>query len=103
MIFGRRTLSAVDRAAMALAAASGVAHLAFFTLFAWRVIGHAGFGSVGYAVLALVSLLGLGMNAAGYYLIKHGGRSGAKRLGYYAISASTATAGGLLAVASFTG
>jgi hypothetical protein len=92
----------VDAIATTLAAACGLAHVSFFTLFAWRVIGRAGFGSVAWAILALVALLGLGANAAGYYLIKHGGRTPARKWGYWMIAASTGTAGVLLAIAAVT-
>lgn len=57
---------------MALAAAGGVAHGAFFALFAWRVIGRDGFGTIGWVILALVALAGLGLNFLGYWLIKRG-------------------------------
>jgi hypothetical protein len=91
----------VDRAAKALAAAGGVAHMAFFTVFAYRVIGRGGFGAIGWAILAAVALLGMGANFVGYYLIKHGGRWKAQKWGYLAIAASTALAGVLLAFATF--
>ena len=99
--FGGRK-GAVERAAMALAAAGGVAHAAFFTLFAWRVIGRGGIGAVGYVVLALLALAGIVLNFVGYWLIRTGGRPRTRRLGYLAVSASTALAGVLLAVASWT-
>lgn len=103
MAFFRTRNSAVERAAMTLAAAGGAAHLAFFTMYAWRVIGRdAGFGTVGYIVLALVSLAGIGLNFIGYWLIKHGGQSGARKWGFMAVALSTALASGLLAVASWT-
>lgn len=101
-MFRKKSGGKVDAIAMTLAAACGLAHVSFFTLFAWRVIGRAGFGSVAWALLALMSLLGLGANAAGYYLIKHGGRTPARKWGYWMIAASTATAGVLLAIASLT-
>lgn len=92
----------VDAAARALAAACAVAHVAFFTLFAWRIIGRGGIGAVGYALLALVAVAGFAANAVGYWLIKHGGRTRARRWGYSAIAASSAAAGLLLAIASWT-
>ena len=94
--------SSVEKAAMALAAAGGVAHAAFFALFAWRVIGRDGFGTIGWIVLALVALAGLGLNFVGYWLIKRG--DGAlRRWGFTSVAASTALAGILLAIASWTG
>jgi len=101
-MFRKKSGGKVDAIAMTLAAACGLAHVSFFTLFAWRVIGRAGLGSVAWALLALMSLLGLGANAAGYYLIKHGGRTPARKWGYWMIAASTAIAGVLLAIASVT-
>lgn len=98
MAFFRKQNSSVERAAMALAAAGGVAHAAFFTLFAWRVIGREGIGTVGWAILALFALLGMGLNFAGFWLVRS---SRGRRWGYLAISISTALAGGLLGIASW--
>jgi hypothetical protein len=92
----------VSAIAKTLAAACAVAHISFFTLFAWRIIGRAGMGSLAWALLALGALLGLGCNAVGYYLLKHGGRTPARTWGYWAIAASTGLAGVLLAVAAVT-
>lgn len=94
----RKQNSSVERAAMALAAAGGVAHAAFFTLFAWRVIGRDGIGTVGWAILALVALLGMGLNFAGFWLVRS---SRGRRWGYMAIAVSTALAGGLLGIAGW--
>ncbi|MDF2693680.1 MAG: hypothetical protein K0S65_2063 [Labilithrix sp.] len=94
--------SGIERAAMALAAAGGVAHAAFFALFAWRVIGRDSIGTVGWIVLALVALVGLTLNFVGYWLIKRG-EGALRRWGFMAVAASTALAGILLAVASWTG
>lgn len=102
MFMRPKTPGKVDGAAKALAAAGGVAHMAFFTVFAYRVIGRGpGLGSIGWAILAFVALLGMGANFVGYYLIKHGGRWKAQKWGYLAIAASTALAGVLLAFATF--
>ena len=96
--FKKRNNSSIERAAMALAAAGGVAHAAFFTLFAWRVIGREGLGTVGWAILALFALLGMGLNFVGFWLV----RSSRGRLwGYMAISISTAIAGALLGIATW--
>lgn len=102
MGFFRKQNTGVERAAMALAAAGGAAHAAFFTLFAWRVIGRDGIGTVGYVLLALLAAAGVALDFVGYWLIRYSGRSRARRLGYLAVSASTALAGGLLAIASWT-
>ena len=104
MLFRRKSkpFSSVERAAMALAAAGGVAHAAFFALFAWRVIGRDGFGTVAWIVLALVALAGLALNFVGYWLIKRGDGP-LRRWGFMAVAASTGLAGILLAIASWTG
>jgi len=94
----KRDNSSIERAAMALAAAGGVAHGVFFTLFAWRVIGREGFGTVGWAILALFALLGMGLNFAGFWLVRS---SRGRRWGYMAIALSTALAGGLLGFATW--
>lgn len=95
----RKTSSPVLRAAMTLAAAGGAAHTAFFTLFVWRVIGRDGIGTVGYAVLALVALAGMGLDFVGFWLVR---MPRARRYGFLAIALATALAGALLAIATFT-
>jgi hypothetical protein len=102
MFFKKKLNSSVERAAMALAAAGGVAHAAFFAMFAWRVIGREGFGVALWVLLAALSLLGLGLNFVGYWLIKRG-QGVLRRWGFMAVATSTALAGVLLAIASFTG
>src|SRR5262245_37582872 len=102
MFFKKRQNSSVERAAMALAAACGVAHAAFFVLFAWRVIGRDGFGVIGWLILAICALAGLALNVVGYWLIKRGEGS-LRRWGFMAVAASTALAGVLLGIASWTG
>jgi hypothetical protein len=97
-MFYRPRNGKVDTIAKTLAAACAVAHVSFFTLFAWRIIGRAGMGSIAWALLALAALLGLGCNAIGYYLINRG----ARKWGLWAISGSTAMAGVLLAIAAVT-
>ena len=85
---------------MALAAASGVAHGAFFMLFAYRVIGRDGFGTLGWLILAALAGLGLALNFVGYMLVKRGDTI-PRRWGCLAISASTGLAGVLLGIASW--
>jgi hypothetical protein len=92
----------VDLAAKALATAAGVAHAAFFTIFVYRIFARGGLGAIGFALCALAAVLGLACNFVGYYLVKHGGRTRARRWGYSAIAASSALAGVLLAVAAWT-
>ncbi len=101
MVFRPRN-GKVDAIAKTLAAACALAHVSFFTIFAWRVIGRAGMGSVAWALLAFAALLGLGCNAVGYYLIKNGGQTPARKWGYWAIAMSTGIAGVLLAIAAVT-
>ena len=101
-MFYRPRNDKVATIAKTLAAACAIAHVSFFTLFAWRVIGRGGMGSVAWALLALSSLVGLGCNAIGYYLIKNGGGTPARKWGYWAIAASTGIAGVLLAIAAVT-
>lgn len=101
-MFFRPRNDKVSTIATTLAAACAVAHVSFFTLFAWRVIGRAGMGSIGWALLALCALVGLACNAIGYYLIKNGGRTPARKWGYWSIATSTGMAGVLLAIASVT-
>lgn len=85
---------------MALATAGGVAHGAFFMLFALRVIGRDGLGTVGWLILAALAGLGLALNFVGYFLVKRGDRI-PRRWGYLAISVSTGLAGILLGIASW--
>jgi len=99
MAFFRHQNSAVEKAAMALAAAGGVAHAAFFTLFAWRVIGRGGFSSVGWALLALIAAVGVGLNFVGYWLIRRGKTW--RKWGFMSIALSSVLAGALLGIASW--
>ena len=101
-MFFRPRNDKISTIAKTLAAACAIAHVSFFTLFAWRVIGRAGMGSIAWALLALFALLGLGCNAVGYYLIKNGGKTPARKWGIWAIATSTALAGILLAIAAVT-
>ena len=94
-----RSNRGVERAAMALAAAGGIAHAAFFALFVSRVIGRDGIGTVGYVILALLAGAGVVLNFVGYWLVR---TSRARRCGYMAIALSTGLAGLLLAVATWT-
>src|SRR3954454_2943025 len=97
-MFYRPRNDKVSTIAKTLAAACAVAHVSFFTLFAWRIIGRGGMGSIAWALLALGAALGFGCNAAGYFLIS----KGARKYGLWAIAASTAIAGVLFAIAAVT-
>ena len=109
MAFGRsrrvsplKRVDALTRAAQALAASDGVAHMAFFSIFSWRVATGSGFRIV-QAAFALVALLGLGCGFFGWTLVRHGGKTKARTLGLSSIAASTALASLLLMMASWTG
>lgn len=101
MAFGKPS-GALQKAAQALATADGVAHIAFFSMFAWRVVSGNGFRIV-QAVFAALALLGFASGVFGWSLVRHGGKSKARTFGLYAITASTALAAVLLMVASWTG
>ena len=101
MAFGTR--GPVDKAAKALATAGGIAHVAFFSLFAWRVISHGGMGRLAHVLFAMLALLGLGFEFVGWSLMKYGGKTKIRKLGLWAIALSTALAAVLLVVASVTG
>lgn len=92
---------AIEKAAKALATAGGIAHVAFFSLFAFRVVTASPMGKVANIVFATLAIIGLGTEFVGYSLIRYGGRTAARKYGYYAIALSTALAAVLLAAASW--
>lgn len=102
MAFGKSSGGAVQRAAQALATADGVAHIAFFSLFAWRVVAGSGF-RLAQGLFALLSLAGMAAGIVGWALARHGGKGKGYRMGLWCIAASTTLAGILLLVASWTG
>ena len=85
-----------------LATADGVAHLAFFSLFSWRVVSGSGFRIV-QGVFALLALLGFGGGVVGSLLIKHGGKTKAGKVGLWLVASSTGLAAVLLVLANLTG
>jgi hypothetical protein len=94
---------AIDKAARALGAAMAVAHLAFLSMFGWRLVAGANpFGKVVSVVCVVLAILGLAAQFVGWSLLKFGGRTPARRLGLMAIALSTTLAGVLLFAASFT-
>ena len=106
MRFGRSVSSgggALNRAAGALAAAGGVAHLAFLSLFAWRVVSGSGLGRYAHVLFAALAAVGLASEVLGWSLVKFGGKTKVRRLGLWSIALSTALAAVLLVVASLTG
>lgn len=102
-MFFRKKPSGLDRAATALATAGGVAHAAFFALFAWRVVSG-GFlmkwFNVAFSVCALVGMV---LNFVGWALLRNGALKPVRKIGMTAIALSTGLAALLLAVASWTG
>ena len=92
---------AIEKAAKALATAGGIAHVAFFSLFAFRVVTSSPLGKMANIVFAVLALLGLAAEFVGYSLIRYGGKTPARKWGYYAIALSTALAAVLLAAASW--
>jgi hypothetical protein len=94
---------AVEKAAKALATAGGVAHVAFFSLFAFRVVSSGMAGKAMNLVFATLALIGLGSEFVGYALIRYGGQTRVRKYGLYAIALSTGLAAVLLAAASWTG
>lgn len=106
MAFGRGVSSgggAVNKAAQALAAAGAVAHLAFFSLFAWRVVSGSGMGRYAHVLFAALAAVGLASEFLGWSLLKFGGKTRIRKLGLWSIALSTALAAVLLVVASVTG
>jgi hypothetical protein len=87
-------------AARTLGSASTVAHLAFLSLFVWRLIVGNGFRIVSL-VLALAAGGGLALSFVGGALLKHGGRTKARSIGMWLVGASASLASLLLVFASF--
>lgn len=94
--------SGLQRAAKALATADGIAHLAFFGMFAWRILTSGPIGKSLAIVFALLAALGLVADVVGWMLVTHGGRTPAGKVGLWAIALSTALASVLLVVASWS-
>jgi hypothetical protein len=94
---------AIEKAAKALATAGGVAHVAFFSLFAFRVVSSGLAGKALNLLFAALALVGLASEVVGYSLIRYGGKTRVRKYGLYAIALSTGLAAILLAAASWTG
>jgi hypothetical protein len=104
MIFGsKQGGGAIRKAAGALAAANGVAHVAFLSLFGWRMLASGPLGRISAILLAVLAGVGLAADVVGWALVKHGGRTKARTLGLWAVALSTALAAALLFAASWTG
>ncbi len=83
-----------------LGAADAVAHVAFFWIFLWRIISGGSLARLTAVVWTVLAGLGLLAAVVGRLLVKHGGRTPARRFGVWAIGASTALAGVLLVIAA---
>ncbi len=91
------------RAAQALSAANGVAHVVFLSLFGWRFLFSGPVAKLVALPCSLLALVGLVADVVGWTLIKHGGKTKFGKMGLWAVAASTAIAAALLIVASITG
>jgi hypothetical protein len=91
------------RAAKALSAANGVAHVVFLSLFGWRFLFSGPVAKVVSFPCAILALAGLAADIIGFSLIKTGGRTKIGKFGLWAVAGSTALAAVLLVVASLTG
>ena len=102
-MFFRPRNDKVSAIATTLAAACAVAHVSFFTLFAWRVIGRAGMGSHRLGAARALRAPRARLQRRRLLPVKNGGRTPARKWGYWAIATSTGIAGVLLAIAAVTG
>jgi len=89
----------LDRVITLLGTADAVAHVAFFWIFAWKIVSSGALGRAAAIVWTVLALVGLASAIAGRLILKYGGRTPARRFGVWAIGASTALAGVLLVVA----
>ena len=99
----KRTSGPIDKAASALAAANGIAHVVFLSLFGWRFLTSGPIGKALSLAWAVCAGLGLVSSAVGWALVRHGGRTKVRTIGLWAVAASTALAALLLFVASWSG
>ncbi len=91
----------IDRAAQALATAGGVAHVTFLTMFGWRILTGGMLMRFAWIFATLAAAVGLAAEIVGWMLVKHGGRTPARKWGYTSIAASTVIAAVLLVLASW--
>ncbi len=94
----------VLRAAKALSAANGVAHVVFLSLFGWRFLFS--FSPIAKMVsfpCAILAVVGLVADVVGFSLIKAGRQTRIGRYGLWAVAGSTGLAAVLLIIASLTG
>jgi hypothetical protein len=102
-MFQRKPKGGLVRAAEALSAANGVAHVVFLSLFGWRIFFSGPLTKVVALPCAIFAILGLASDVVGWSLIKYGGKTRIRKFGLWAVAASTAIAAGLLVVSSLTG
>jgi hypothetical protein len=92
----------LTKAAAALAAADGVAHVAFLGLFGWRTVTGGFIGKYVSLACAILALIGLALGTAGWLVLKYAPGKKLKRLGIWGVGLSTGLAGILLVLASWT-
>lgn len=90
----------LDRVIAVLGTADAVAHLAFFWIFVWRVFSSGPMGRVFAIAWTVLAALGLASAIIGRFIIKYGGPT--RKIGVWAVGASTALAGLLLVIAAST-
>jgi hypothetical protein len=91
------------RIAGALAAADSVAHIAFLSLFGWRMFRGDDWGRYANVPLIIVAFIGLAAGTLGWLLERYGGKTKLGRLGFWGVALSTALAAALLFFASWMG
>jgi|SRR5580692_5749712 hypothetical protein len=101
-MFSLKPKKGVLRAAKALSAANGVAHVVFLSLFGWRFLFAGPLSKLVSMPCAILAVAGLAADIAGWSLIKAGGQTRVGRYGLWAVAGSTAIAAVLLVVASLT-
>lgn len=101
-MFFRKKPDGVEKAAIALATAGGVAHGAFFMLFAWRAIAGGFLMKWFNVAFAVCAAIGIVLNFVGWALLRNGALRPVKKIGVTTIAVSTGLAAILLAVASWT-
>jgi hypothetical protein len=102
-MFWSKPKGGLIRAAQALSAANGVAHVVFLSLFGWRLLFSGPLAKVVSLPCAILAMVGLVADIVGWSLVKHGGKTKVGKFGLWAVAGSTAVAAVLLVVASLTG
>src|ERR1019366_7477086 len=102
-MFWSKPKGGLVRAAQALSAANGVAHVVFLSLFGWRFLFSGPIAKMVSLPCAILALVGLVADIVGWSLVKHGGKTRVTKFGLWGGAASPAVAAVLLVVASLTG